>query len=55
MAERALRSSIRVAVDAKGNLYTGEVDGSARVQKFLRYDATGCYGSGSVHFGSDRN
>jgi DNA-binding beta-propeller fold protein YncE len=40
-----------VSVDSEGNLYTGEVDGSARVQKFLRYGSTGCSGTGSAEIG----
>lgn len=40
-----------VAADGEGNLYTGEVDGAARVQKFLRYGATGCSGTGSAEIG----
>lgn len=30
-----------VDVETDGNLYTGEVDGAARVRRFLRYGATG--------------
>ena len=40
-----------VSVDSEGNVYVGEVDGSARVQKFLRYGATGCSGTGSSEIG----
>jgi len=40
-----------VAADGDGNLYSGEVDGAARVQKFLRYGATGCSGTGSADIG----
>jgi DNA-binding beta-propeller fold protein YncE len=40
-----------LAVDAEGNVYTGEVDGAARVQKFLRYGATGCSGTGNPDVG----
>jgi hypothetical protein len=40
-----------VAVDAEGNVYVGEVDGAARAQKFLRYGATGCSGTGSREVG----
>ena len=37
----------QVSVDTKGNIYTAEVDTSKRVQKFLRYGAVGCSGTGS--------
>jgi DNA-binding beta-propeller fold protein YncE len=37
----------QVSVDSKGNIYTGEVDTAKRIQKFLRYGATGCSGTGS--------
>jgi len=40
-----------VAVDSDGNVYVGEVDGARRVQKFLRYGATGCSGIGSPEVG----
>ena len=40
-----------VAVDAEGNVYVGEVDGAARAQKFLRYGATGCSGTGDREVG----
>ena len=40
-----------VAVDSDGNVYTGEVDGAGRVQKFLRYGPTGCSGTGSAEIG----
>jgi DNA-binding beta-propeller fold protein YncE len=40
-----------VAVDTEGNLYTGEVDGASRVQKFLRYGPTGCTGEGAAQVG----
>ena len=36
-----------VATDSDGNVYVGEVDGAGRTQKFLRYGATGCSGTGS--------
>ena len=32
-------------------LTVGEVDGAARVQKFLRYGATGCSETGSAEVG----
>jgi len=41
-----------VSTDAEGNIYTGEVDGASRVQKFLRYGATGCSGTGSTEVGN---
>ena len=40
-----------VAVDSEGNLYTGEVDGAADVQKFLRYGPAGCAGEGTAEVG----
>ena len=40
-----------VAADADGNLYTGEVDGASRVQKFLRYGPAGCSGNGTAQVG----
>lgn len=40
-----------VAVDSHGNLYVGEVDGAARAQKYLRYGAEGCGGSGNPSVG----
>jgi DNA-binding beta-propeller fold protein YncE len=40
-----------VSVDSEGNIYTGEVDTAGRVQKFLRYGATGCSGTGSEQVG----
>ncbi len=39
------------ATDSGGNIYVGEVDGAARAQKFLRYGATGCTGTGSAEVG----
>jgi len=41
----------QVSVDSKGNIYTGEVDTAKRIQKFLRYGATGCSGTGSPTVG----
>jgi hypothetical protein len=38
-----------LAVDSAGNIYTGE--GWQRVQKFLRYGASGCSGTGSREVG----
>jgi DNA-binding beta-propeller fold protein YncE len=43
-----------VSVDSAGNLYTGEVDSAGRVQKFLRYGATGCSGTGAEPVGKYR-
>ena len=40
-----------VANDSDGNMYVGEVDGAARIQKFLRYGATGCSGTGIAEVG----
>ena len=40
-----------VAADGEGNLYSGEVDGAGRVQKFLRYGPTACSGTGSAEVG----
>ena len=40
-----------LAVDSAGNVYTGEVDSGQRIQKFLRYGATGCSGTGSSEVG----
>ena len=41
----------QVSVDSKGNLYTAEVDTGKRIQKFLRYGAAGCSGTGSSTVG----
>src|SRR5215468_2191617 len=41
----------QVSVDSKGNIYTGEVDTAKRIQKFVRYGATGCSGTGSSTVG----
>jgi DNA-binding beta-propeller fold protein YncE len=40
-----------VSVDSEGNVYTGEVDGAARVQKFFRYGAVSCSGAGNPQVG----
>jgi len=40
-----------VANDSDGSMYVGEVDGAARTQKFLRYGASGCSGTGSAEVG----
>ena len=34
-----------MSTDSDGNIYMGEVDTAGRVQKFLRYGATGCSGN----------
>jgi hypothetical protein len=41
----------QVSLDSKGNIYTAEVDTGKRIQKFLRYGATGCSGTGSTTVG----
>jgi hypothetical protein len=43
-----------VSVDSGGNVYTGEVDGAGRVQKFLRYGSASCSGTGSPEIGKYR-
>lgn len=43
-----------VSVDSEGNVYTGEVDSAARIQKFIRYGAAGCSGGGLAEVGSYR-
>jgi DNA-binding beta-propeller fold protein YncE len=43
-----------VSVDSEGDVYTGEVDGAGRVQKFIRYGPTGCSGTGSAEVGKYR-
>ena len=53
-AGRQLPLAARVSIDSEGNIYTGEVDGAGRVQKFLRYGATGCSGTGSTTVGEYR-
>jgi hypothetical protein len=40
-----------LAVDAHGDIYTGEVDTGQRVQKFLRYGSERCSGTGSAEVG----
>jgi sugar lactone lactonase YvrE len=44
-----------VSVDSEGNVYVGEVDGAARVQKFLRFGPAGCSGTGSSEIGKYAN
>jgi DNA-binding beta-propeller fold protein YncE len=41
----------QVSLDSKGNIYTAEVDTGKRIQKFVRYGAAGCSGTGSVTVG----
>ena len=36
----------QVSIDSNGNIYTAEVDSGKRLQKFLRYGALGCSGTG---------
>jgi DNA-binding beta-propeller fold protein YncE len=43
-----------MSVDSDGNIYTGEVDNGSRIQKLLRYGATGCSGTGSEKVGEYR-
>jgi DNA-binding beta-propeller fold protein YncE len=40
-----------LAVDSRGNIYTGEVDSGQRVQKFLRYGSESCGGTGNAEIG----
>jgi DNA-binding beta-propeller fold protein YncE len=44
-----------VAVDSEGNVYAGEVDGAARMQKFLRYGSASCSGTGDSPVGKYLN
>ena len=41
-----------VSVDSGGSLYTGEVDGAGRVQRFIRYGPASCSGTGSAEVGT---
>ena len=43
----------QVSLDSQGNIYTGEVDTGKRVQKFLRFGANGCNGTGSAMIGGE--
>jgi hypothetical protein len=43
----------QASLDSKGNIYTGEVDTAKRVQKFIRYGAEGCTGTGSATLGGE--
>src|SRR5471032_3392535 len=42
----------QVSLDSHGNIYTAEVDTGKRIQKFVRYGAVGCSGTGSATVGS---
>jgi hypothetical protein len=37
----------QVSLDSHGDIYTAEVDTGKRIQKFIRYGAVGCSGTGS--------
>jgi hypothetical protein len=41
----------QVSLDSRGNIYTGEVDTGKRVQKFIRFGAQGCSGTGRTTVG----
>jgi len=41
----------QVAIDSRGDLYTGEVDTGKRVQRFIRYGPAGCSGRGFGRIG----
>ena len=41
----------QVSLDSQGNIYTAEVDTGKRIQKFVRYGAMGCSGTGSATVG----
>jgi DNA-binding beta-propeller fold protein YncE len=41
----------QVSLDSKGDIYTAEVDTGKRIQKFIRYGAAGCSGTGSATVG----
>jgi DNA-binding beta-propeller fold protein YncE len=41
----------QVSLDSHGNIYTAEVDTGKRIQKFVRYGAAGCSGTGSMTVG----
>ena len=43
----------QVSLDSQGNIYTGEVDTGKRVQKFVRYGANGCSGTGTAAIGGE--
>jgi DNA-binding beta-propeller fold protein YncE len=41
----------QVGIDSRGNIYTAEVDTGKRIQKFLRFGALGCSGTGRAIVG----
>jgi hypothetical protein len=41
----------QVSLDSRGDIYTGEVDTGKRVQKFIRFGAQGCSGTGRTTVG----
>jgi len=41
----------QVSVDSHGNIYTAEVDTGKRIQKFIRFGAEGCSGTGRTTVG----
>jgi DNA-binding beta-propeller fold protein YncE len=41
----------QVSLDTRGNIYTAEVDTGKRVQKFIRFGAQGCSGTGRTTVG----
>jgi hypothetical protein len=43
----------QVSLDGQGNIYTGEVDTGKRVQKFVRYGADSCSGTGTAGIGGE--
>jgi len=43
----------QVSIDSGGNIYTAEVDTGKRIQKFLRYGAQGCSGTGTEEVGGE--
>jgi hypothetical protein len=43
-----------VTTDSDGNFYVGEVNGNGNIQKFLRYGAVGCSGTGNAEVGAYR-
>jgi hypothetical protein len=43
----------QVSLDKQGNIYTGEVDTGKRVQKFVRFGANGCSGTGTAAIGGE--
>ena len=40
-----------MSLDSRGNIYTAEVDTGKRLQKFIRYGADGCSGTGRTTVG----